>query len=96
MLCSTHVDSLKAQHTQLQERCSESVSQIDELEQYERSSCFRITGISTEEMETPDSVLTKDKELIDESGVTISDSAIAHAHRIGKKKGISHCTFHTQ
>ena len=82
MLCSTHVDNLKAQNTELQERCSESVSQIDELEQYARSSCFHITGISTEETETPDSVLMKDKELIDESGVTISDSTIAHAHRI--------------
>ena len=32
-LLQTHVDNLKAQNTQLHERCSESEKQIDELEQ---------------------------------------------------------------
>ena len=84
-----HVDNLKAQNTQLQERCSESESQIDELEQYGRSLCLRITGISTEEKETSNSALTKVKELIDESGVNIPDSTIDCAHRTGKKKAKS-------
>ena len=88
-LLQTHVDKLKAHNTQLQERCSESENQIDELEQYGRSLCLGITGISTEGKETSDSVLTKVKELIDESGVSIPDSAIDRAHGIGKKKGKS-------
>ena len=44
-LLQTHVDSLKAQNIQLQERCSKSESQIDELEQYGRRLCLRISGI---------------------------------------------------
>ena len=88
-LLQTHVDNLKAQNTQLQERCSESENKIDELEQYGMRLCLRITGISTEEKEKSDSVLTKVEELIDETSVNISDSARDRAHRIREKKGKS-------
>ena len=73
-----HVDNLKTQNTQLQERYSEFKNQIDELEQYDRSLCLCITGISTEKKETSYSVLTK---------LNIPHSTIDCAHRIGKKKG---------
>ena len=59
---------------------------MDELEQYGRGLYLCINGISTEEKETSDSVLTKVKELIDESGVNIPDSTVDLAHSIGKKK----------
>ena len=89
-LLQTHVDNLKAQNTQLHERCSESEKQIDELEQCGRKLCLRIPGISTEEKETSDSVLTKviTKEFIDQGGVNIPDSTIDRPHRIGKKKAV--------
>ena len=83
----THVDNLKAQNTQLQEKCPISEKQIDELEQYGRRLYLRITGIQTEQKETLESVLTKVKNLVNESGVNIPDSTIDHAHRIGKRKG---------
>ena len=88
-LLQTHLDNLKAQNTQLQERCSESENQIDELDQYSGRLCLRITGISTEEKETSDSILTKVKELIDESSANIPDTTVDCAYRIGKKKGKS-------
>ena len=76
-LLEMHVDNLKTQNTQLQERYSEFKNQIDELEQYDRSLCLCITGISTEKKETSYSVLTK---------LNIPHSAIDCAHRIGKKR----------
>ena len=44
-LLQTHVNNLKTENMQLQERCSKSESQIDELEQYGRRLCLRISGI---------------------------------------------------
>ena len=88
-LLQTHVNNLKTENMQLQERCSKSESQIDELEQYGRRLCLRIPGISTDEKETSDSVLTIVKEIIDERSINIPDSTIDHARRIGKKKGKS-------
>ena len=88
-LLQTHVNNLKTENMQLQERCSKSESQIDELEQYGRRLCLRIPGISTDEKETSDSVLTIVKEIIDERSINIPDSTIDRARRIGKKKGKS-------
>ena len=59
-LLQRHVENLRSQNTQLQERCSESKKKIDELEKYGRL-CLCITGILNEEKETWDSVLTKVK-----------------------------------
>ena len=83
----THVENLKAQNTQLQERCLLSEKKIDELEQYGRRLCLRVTGVPTEENESSDNVLEKVKDLISESGVEIPDSTIDRAHRIGKRNG---------
>ena len=88
-LLQTHVENLKEQNTQLRERCLETEKQIEEIEQYGRRLCLRITGIPTKEKETADMVLGKVKNLIEESGVDISDSTIDRAHRIGKRKGSS-------
>ena len=86
-LLQTHVDNLKAQNTQLQEKCSGTEKQIDEIEQYGRRLCLRITGIPTETNEKSDDVLTKVRELISESNVDIPDSTIDRAHRIGERRG---------
>ena len=86
-MLKTHIENLKAQNTQLQERCVTSEKQIDELEQYGRRLCLRITGVPTEENENSDKVLTKVKKLITESGVDIPDTTIDRAHRIGKRNG---------
>ena len=48
-----------------------------------------MSGIPTKEKETADMVFGKVKNLIEESGVDISNSTIDRAHRIGKKKGSS-------
>ena len=81
-LLQTHVENLKEQNTQLRERCLETENQIEKIEQYGRRLCLRITSIPTKEKEM---VLGKVKNLIEESGVDISDCA----HRIGKRKGSS-------
>ena len=88
-LLQTHVENLKEQNTQLRERCLETENQIEEIEQYGRRLCLRITTIPTKEKETADMVLGKVKNVIEESGVDISDSTIDRAHRIGKRKGSS-------
>ena len=88
-LLQTHVENLKEQSTQLRERCLETENQIEKIEQYGRRLCLRITGIPTKEKETADTVLGKVINLIEESGVDISDSTIDRVHRIGKRKGSS-------
>ena len=59
-LLQRHVENLRSQNTQLQERCSESKKKIDELEKYGRL-WLCITSFLSEEKETWDSVLTKVK-----------------------------------
>ena len=58
----------------------------DDVEQYQRRLCLRISGIDMEPKETSESCLEKVKEVFKELKADVPDLAIDRAHRIGQTK----------
>lgn len=58
----------------------------DDVEQYQRRLCLRISGIDMEPKEIGENCLEKVKEVFKELNADVPDLAIDRAHRIGKTK----------
>ena len=54
------------------------------MEQYRRRQCLRFEGVTTEQNETIDKVLSKVMDMCKEAGVDIPDTVIDRVHRIGE------------
>ena len=54
------------------------------MEQYGRRQCLRFEGVTTEQNETIDKVLSKVMDMCKEAGVDIPDTVINRVHRIGE------------
>ena len=71
----SHVDALQVQNTQ---------PKLEELEQYGRRVCLRVSGMKTVPNEKPDDVLRKCVDSWEQCGIQVPDACIDRAHRIGR------------
>lgn len=80
-LLITENDSLKRSNAALQQKVSQMESTIDDLEQYSRRNCIRVSGIPERNNENTDDIVLK---LAEELDVNLSIAEIDRSHRVGR------------
>ena len=77
------VASLEKEKEDLENKVDKLGNSVLELESYSRRQCLRLDGVKKEVNETPENVLQHVKDCFNEVNVTVPDSVLDRAHRIG-------------
>ena len=89
------IDVLESRIAVMERYISKLEKGVDDQEQYNRRLCLRIDGIDMEENETGEICLKKVKLVFKELKVSVPDTVIDRAHRIGQPKVVKGKKVHT-